>query len=263
MLERGLLQPGELERRPRAAGPPPPLPRVLRAADVAAVLARGSPTARPGAGAAPSRVGDAVRLRSGAVPHHTRLPGYARGKRGTITAVHGPHVFADAHAQGLGEQPRPLYTRGLQRHRAVGRRARRGRPDGVDRRLGALPGGGAMTIRPARLARRRRRRAGVRRTLAGAGLCDDAGAAPPGPLHLARMGRGAGRRDRRRAGRRRRRPRRHLLPPLAGRAGAPDGGQGPGSAAELESHRQAWAHAADRTPHGQPIVLRGDDFAPP
>jgi nitrile hydratase len=24
--------------------------------------------------------------------------------------VHGNHVFADAHAQGLGEQPQPLYT---------------------------------------------------------------------------------------------------------------------------------------------------------
>ncbi len=38
--------------------------------------------------------------------------------------------------------------------------------------------------------------------------------------------------------------------------------KGLASAAELESHRQAWAHAAERTPHGQPITLRGDDFAP-
>lgn len=35
------------------------------------------------------------------------------------------------------------------------------------------------------------------------------------------------------------------------------------SAAELERHRQAWNHAAERTPHGQPIALRGDDFSPP
>ena len=47
---------------------------------------------------------------AGAVPHHTRLPGYARGKRGTIERWHGSHVFADAHAQGLGEQPQHLYT---------------------------------------------------------------------------------------------------------------------------------------------------------
>ena len=95
---------------------------MLQAADVATVLARGSPTRRPGP--TPGfTVGDTVRLRSGAVPHHTRLPGYARGKRGTITAVHGPHVFADAHAQGLGEQPLPAVHGGLQRHRTVGRRA--------------------------------------------------------------------------------------------------------------------------------------------
>lgn len=109
LLERGLLQPGEVEAGAASAGPWPVLSRVLRAADVATVLARGSPTARPGPTPA-FALGEAVRLRSGAVPHHTRLPGYARGKRGTIAAVHGPHVFADAHAQGLGEQPRPLYT---------------------------------------------------------------------------------------------------------------------------------------------------------
>ncbi|MDZ7592051.1 MAG: nitrile hydratase subunit beta [Rubrivivax sp.] len=109
MLERGLLQPGEVEAGAACAEAHPPLPRVLNAADVPAALARGSPTARPGPAPA-FAVGDAVRLRSGAVPHHTRLPGYARGRRGTVTAVHGPHVFADLHAQGLGEQPRPLYT---------------------------------------------------------------------------------------------------------------------------------------------------------
>ena len=42
--------------------------------------------------------------------HHTRLPGYVRGKVGTIERLHGSHVFADTHAQGLGEQPQPLYT---------------------------------------------------------------------------------------------------------------------------------------------------------
>ncbi|MBA4177603.1 MAG: nitrile hydratase accessory protein [Leptothrix sp. (in: Bacteria)] len=36
--------------------------------------------------------------------------------------------------------------------------------------------------------------------------------------------------------------------------------KGASSEAELESHRQAWDHAADRTPHGQPIELRPEDF---
>ena len=29
----------------------------------------------------------------------------------------------------------------------------------------------------------------------------------------------------------------------------------------LHRYRDAWDHAADRTPHGQPIELRPDDFA--
>jgi nitrile hydratase len=44
------------------------------------------------------------------VPHHTRLPGYARGKVGLIERVNGVHVFADTHGSGQGEQPQWLYT---------------------------------------------------------------------------------------------------------------------------------------------------------
>jgi nitrile hydratase len=51
-----------------------------------------------------------VRTCAVAPRHHTRLPAYARGKRGIIERVHGAHVFADMHAQGLGEQPQWLYT---------------------------------------------------------------------------------------------------------------------------------------------------------
>ena len=36
---------------------------------------------------------------------------------------------------------------------------------------------------------------------------------------------------------------------------------GASSAAELARYRDAWDHAADRTPHGQPIELRDADFA--
>jgi len=41
---------------------------------------------------------------------HTRLPRYARGKRGVIARFHGIHVFPDTNAHGLGEQPQPLYS---------------------------------------------------------------------------------------------------------------------------------------------------------
>jgi nitrile hydratase len=86
------------------------LKRVLRAVDVPAVLAKGAPTLRSANSAALFAVGDQVTTRSNAVDHHTRLPAYARGKKGLIAAVYGPHVFADTHAQGLGEQPQWLYN---------------------------------------------------------------------------------------------------------------------------------------------------------
>lgn len=113
-LERLMLERGQLHADELAAGhmlhPPAPPARVLQADQVEAVLAVGAPTWRATGSAPQFRVGDRVRTRAGAVPHHTRLPGYARGKVGTVERVHGCHVFADTHAQGLGEQPQPLYT---------------------------------------------------------------------------------------------------------------------------------------------------------
>jgi nitrile hydratase subunit beta len=109
MAERGQVLPDEVAAG-RMLHPPVPVQRVLRAEDVPAALAKGSPTARA-AGAAPLFApGQRVRTRVHAVDHHTRLPGYVRGKCGTIDRLHGSHVFADTHAQGLGEQPQPLYT---------------------------------------------------------------------------------------------------------------------------------------------------------
>jgi nitrile hydratase beta subunit len=87
-----------------------PLSRVLHAGEVAAVLARGAPTVRQPSRPARYSLGMRVRTLNVAPPHHTRLPGYARGKCGVIERIHGAHVFADTHAQGLGEQPQWLYT---------------------------------------------------------------------------------------------------------------------------------------------------------
>jgi nitrile hydratase accessory protein len=39
--------------------------------------------------------------------------------------------------------------------------------------------------------------------------------------------------------------------------------KGASSPDELARCRDAWDHAADRTPHGQPIELQPSDFAPP
>jgi nitrile hydratase accessory protein len=37
--------------------------------------------------------------------------------------------------------------------------------------------------------------------------------------------------------------------------------KGASSPDELARYRDAWDHAADRTPHGQPIALRAEDFS--
>jgi len=109
LQERGLLQADEIAAG-RALSPAGALPRILAAGNVVAVLAKGAPTQRPVTIKARFDVGQKVRARKGAVPHHTRLPGYVQGKQGVVERVLGMHVFADAHAQGLGEQPQCLYT---------------------------------------------------------------------------------------------------------------------------------------------------------
>jgi nitrile hydratase subunit beta len=62
--------------------------------------------------AAPPRhaVGDPVMTRNFHPAGHTRLPRYARGKRGVVAAHRGCHVFPDTHAHGLGEQPQHVYS---------------------------------------------------------------------------------------------------------------------------------------------------------
>jgi nitrile hydratase len=113
-LEQLMLQRGQVFADEIASGemrhPAAPVARVLQAGNVPAVLAKGSPTERAAPGPARFAVGQAVRMHIGKADHHTRLPGYVWGKRGTIEHVHGAHVFADATAQGLGEQPQWLYT---------------------------------------------------------------------------------------------------------------------------------------------------------
>ncbi|HEX7435072.1 MAG TPA: nitrile hydratase subunit beta [Caldimonas sp.] len=109
LATRGLAGPEEIASG-RATEAPRPVARVLHAAEVAGVLAKGSATERPAGAPARFEVGDRVRARAEAVDHHTRLPGYARGRTGIVERIHGVHVFADAHAHGLGEQPQWLYS---------------------------------------------------------------------------------------------------------------------------------------------------------
>jgi nitrile hydratase len=109
LLNAGLATPDEIGTGASTA-PPAPVPRVLKADQVAATLLRGSPVERPAKADARFRIGDIVQTRQMNPATHTRLPRYCRGKRGQIVLVHGVHVFPDTNAVGLGEQPQWLYT---------------------------------------------------------------------------------------------------------------------------------------------------------
>jgi nitrile hydratase beta subunit len=93
----------------RAIAPGIRTDRRMPAGAVPAVLAKGGPTERPGP-APRFGIGDRVRTRNHQPKGHTRLPGYARGREGIVTALHGCHVYPDTNAHFEGEQPCPLYT---------------------------------------------------------------------------------------------------------------------------------------------------------
>jgi nitrile hydratase len=83
----------------------------VTAAEVPGVIAGGVATRMPEVVVAPGfRVGDTVRARNIHPIGHTRLPRYARGKRGVVTRDHGVFAFADAKARGDGAEPQHLYT---------------------------------------------------------------------------------------------------------------------------------------------------------
>ena len=110
MLEKqGLVTPEEV-RAERLLQESPALPRVLKEADVHATLARGASTERLPVEPAQYAQGQKVQIRKLQADHHTRLPAYVLGKEGVVEKIRGVHVFADANAQGLGEQPQWLYA---------------------------------------------------------------------------------------------------------------------------------------------------------
>jgi nitrile hydratase beta subunit len=109
LVAKGLVTAEELAAG-RARHPPKPVSRILTADQVAARLAKGSPTERTPTSPARYRLGQRVVTCATPVDHHTRLPAYLRGRSGIIERILGSHVFADSHAQGLGEDPQWLYT---------------------------------------------------------------------------------------------------------------------------------------------------------
>jgi len=109
VVQTGLVTPEELKAG-HAIVPPLTVARVLKAEDVGAALARGGPAERTARAPARFAAGDHVATRNMHPSGHTRLPRYARGKRGIIERVNGVFVFPDSNAHGRGEDPQWLYT---------------------------------------------------------------------------------------------------------------------------------------------------------
>lgn len=111
--EKGVLPAAELEAKTRALSRSPRPKRPRRSdpelvARMRAVVRTGRRYTREG-GAPRFNVGDAVVARNLNPPGHTRLPRYARGKRGVVTRVWGTFVTPDTNAHGRGENPEPVY----------------------------------------------------------------------------------------------------------------------------------------------------------
>ncbi|MDJ1158338.1 nitrile hydratase subunit beta [Chelatococcus sp. SYSU_G07232] len=109
LVAHDLVSPEEL-RQGRALSPGKPVKRVLAAADVPAVLARGTQYDRPAEAPARFAVGERVRAKVMHPVGHTRLPRYVRGRTGVVERIHGVFVFPDTMAHGKGEHPQWLYV---------------------------------------------------------------------------------------------------------------------------------------------------------
>ncbi len=113
LVESGVLERDEIDARTRERGAPTDALVASRPSKTPDRVANG-PMA-PGSDRMlerPARFarGDRVRTRAHGVPGHTRLPAYARGKLGTVTALHQGWVYPDSNAHGRGEDPQHLYT---------------------------------------------------------------------------------------------------------------------------------------------------------
>jgi len=115
LVEAGTLRREEIEARFQqfVADPALAVPHRVdpaNAQNIAAAFRAGIPATREIHRNPVFAVGDKIMTRN-LNPHgHTRLPRYARGKRGVILLHHGAHVFPDSNAHGGGENPQHLYT---------------------------------------------------------------------------------------------------------------------------------------------------------
>ncbi len=109
MTEAGLVSESEIASG-HSSAKPKPVTRVATAAMIPAILQKGGSATRTSDLKAKFKIGNKIRTRNINPEGHTRLPRYARGRAGEITAVHGTHVLPDSSAHGLGDNPQWLYT---------------------------------------------------------------------------------------------------------------------------------------------------------
>jgi len=95
LLENGVVTPEELATGRASSPPAAPRPR----------LPADPPPLRPR-----FAVGDAVVTRNMHPSGHTRLPRYARGRRGVVRSVHGPFLLPDTNAHRAGRHWEPVYA---------------------------------------------------------------------------------------------------------------------------------------------------------
>jgi nitrile hydratase len=109
LVRSGLVSQDELDAG-RSLAPGRPGTGILKPENVQRVVSTSVSNERPVAAPALFAVGDPVVTRNMNPLGHTRLPRYARAKRGIVERMHGAQVFADANASGRGEDPQWLYT---------------------------------------------------------------------------------------------------------------------------------------------------------
>jgi nitrile hydratase len=109
LIDHGFLSDDEVDARIEYLRQHPET-TVLPNGDVAPGREKPAVNASPSLPASRFAVGDAVVTCNTHPWGHTRLPRYARGKRGMIQRLHGAQIFPDTNAHGLGENPQPLYA---------------------------------------------------------------------------------------------------------------------------------------------------------
>ena len=109
LVQRDLVSQHELTHG-ESIEPAKSIKRILKGADVEKALLKGAPVERETKRMAQFAVGDVVRINNQHISSHTRMPGYIKGRSGTVHKIHGSHVFADHNAKGLGENPQWLYN---------------------------------------------------------------------------------------------------------------------------------------------------------